>query len=283
MFGYIKPSTPELRVRDNELYKSLYCGLCRTMGIRICKSARFTLSYDILFLALVRAYASNESIRIKSRRCTVHPFKKRPMAECDKALPYSACVSAILSYHNLIDDLTDEKGFKRFVKKAVLPTVRKHRKKASMDDLDGRIAALLGQLYDLEAEGNPSAEACADKFGDVLALVFAYDFGDPNTERILSDVGYHIGRWIYLIDAIDDHAEDKKSGDFNPFSSYESLPKESLEVALNLELEAAKRSLDLLFGENKAIFNIIENIIYIGMPDRAKTALGIEIRKEQLK
>ena len=26
LFGYIKPSTPELRVRDNELYKAFYCG-----------------------------------------------------------------------------------------------------------------------------------------------------------------------------------------------------------------------------------------------------------------
>ena len=283
MFGYIKPSTPELRVRDNELYKAFYCGLCRTMGLKICKSARFTLSYDIVFLALVRAFASDESITVKSRRCIAHPFKKRPMAECANALPYSAAVSAILAYHNLLDDINDENGFKLFVKKALLPAIRRHRNKAFMASLDSEIAVLLKQLYELEASDTPSAEACADKFGKVLSLVFAYNFGDTVTERILCDIGYHIGRWIYLIDAIDDHKEDKKSGKFNPFANYDQLPAESLEVALNLELEAAKRSLDLLESENKAIFNIIENIIYIGMPDRAKIALGIDTRKENLK
>lgn len=280
MFGYIKPSTPELRVRDNELYKAFYCGLCRALGLQICKSARFTLSYDIVFLALVRAFASNETITIKNRRCLVHPIKKRPMAECEKALTYSATVSAILSYHNLVDDLNDEKGFKKLAKTIIFPTFRRHRKKADMPNLDKKIEESLKSLYDSETSENPSAENCADKFGNVLSIVFAYNFGDKITERILGDIGYHIGRWIYLVDAIDDHKEDKKSSKFNPFSKYDELPVQNLEIALNLELEAAKRSLDLLSSENKAIFNIIENIIYIGMPDRAKIALGIVTRKE---
>ena len=282
MFGYIKPSTPELRVRDNELYKAFYCGLCRSLGLQICKSARFTLSYDIVFLALVRAFASNETITIKNKRCLVHPIKKRPMAECENALPYSAAVSAILSYHNLVDDLNDEKGFKKLAKTIILPTFRRHRKKADMPNLDKKIEESLKSLYDSETSENQSSEACADQFGKVLSAVFAYNFGNEITERILSDIGYHIGRWIYLIDAIDDHREDKKSDRFNPFSKYDVLPVQNLGIALNLELEAAKRSLDLLSSENKAIFNIIENIIYIGMPNRAKIALGIDNRKENI-
>lgn len=282
MFGYIKPSTPELRVRDNELYKAFYCGLCRTLGLQICKSARLTLSYDIVFLALVRAVASNEVITVKSRRCLVHPIKKRPIAECENALPYSAAVSAILSYHNIVDDINDETGFKKLTKVLISPVFRRHRKKADLPELDKIVKESLKELYISERSDNPSSELCADKFGKVLSAVFAYGFGDKTTERILSDIGYHIGRWIYIVDAIDDHQKDKKSSSFNPFSDYDVLPAQNLEIALNLELEAAKRSLDLLSGENKAIFDIIENIIYIGMPDRAKAALGIDTRKENI-
>lgn len=283
MFGYIKPSTPELRVIDNELYKAFYCGLCHTLGLKICKSARLALSYDIVFLALVRALASDEEISIKKRRCIVHPIKKRPMVEGQSSLLYSAAVSAILSYHNLIDDINDEKGFKKFSKLIVSPTIRRHRNKANLPELDKQIELQLKKLYVSETSEHPNAEVCADNFGDVLALVFSYNFGNQTTERILSDIGYHIGRWIYLVDAIDDYKKDRISGSFNPLSNYDKLPTQSLEVALNLELEAAKRSLDLLSCENKAIFNIIENIIYIGMPERAKLALGISTRKEYFK
>lgn len=280
MFGYIKPMPPEMRVKEHELYKAFYCGLCRALGLHICKSSRFTLSYDIVFLALVRAAASNEKITIKRRRCFVHPFKKRPVAECERALPYSASASAILSYYNVADDIADEKGFKRFAKKCALPAMRRYRKKAGHTELDAKIAASLKELSVLEKNGSVSADACADKFGQVLSYVFAEGFGSPAEERILSDIGYHIGRWIYLIDAIDDHESDKKCGAFNPFAAYDALPSDTLEVALNLDLDAAKKSLDLLSCENRQIFNIIENIIYLGMPETAKKALGINDRKE---
>lgn len=280
MFGYIKPMPPEMRVKEYELYRAFYCGLCRAMGLHICKSSRFTLSYDIVFLALVRAAASDEKITVKHRRCIAHPLKKRPVAECEKAIPYSAAASAILSYYNVTDDIADEKGFRRFAKKCVLPTMRRYRKKAGHSILDAKIASSLEELAVLEKSALANAEACADKFGKVLSYVFAEGFGSDAEERILSDIGYHIGRWIYLVDAIDDHEKDKKSGSFNPFSSYEELPKETLEIALNLELDAAKKSLDLLSCENRQIFNIIENIIYLGMPETAKKVLGITERKE---
>ncbi len=280
MFGYIKPSPPELRVKDHELYKAFYCGLCRTMGLRICKSSRFTLSYDIVFLALVRTAASNEKITVKKRKCLAHPFKKRAMAECEYALPYSAAASAILSYYNIADDISDEHGFNRFAKKCAMPTMRKFRRRAGYAELDAKIASALKELSELEKKENSHADACADKFGNVLAYVFAEGFGDPASERILADIGYHIGRWIYLIDAIDDHKKDKKTGSFNPFSEYDILPGEQLETALNLELDAAKRSLDLLSCEHKSIYDIIENIIYLGMPETAKRVLGVNDRKE---
>lgn len=274
MFGYIRPSVPELRVKEHELYKAFYCGLCRTMGLRICRSSRFTLSYDIVFLAIVRAAAGNEKISVKKRRCAAHPFKKRPIAECENALPFAASASAILSYYNLADDIADEKGFKCLAKKCVMPTMRRFRRNAGHSLLDAKISAYLKELSNLE-KNNAGADACADKFGQVLSSVFKEGFGNSSDERILSDVGFHIGRWIYLVDAIDDHKKDKKSGEFNPFAKYDNLPKEQLDTALILELDAAKRSLDLLSCENRQLFAIIENIIYLGMPERARLALGI--------
>ena len=65
MFGYVKPNIPELRVRENELYKATYCGLCRTMGKTTGCLSKLTLNYDFAFLALVRFVLENRKAEVK--------------------------------------------------------------------------------------------------------------------------------------------------------------------------------------------------------------------------
>lgn len=54
MFGYVKAYKPELKVRDYEQYKAVYCSLCKTLGREYGLFARLTLSYDFTFAALLR-------------------------------------------------------------------------------------------------------------------------------------------------------------------------------------------------------------------------------------
>ena len=51
MFGYVRPYKPELKVRDYESFRAMYCGLCRTLRKRHGVTGRLTLSYDMTFLA----------------------------------------------------------------------------------------------------------------------------------------------------------------------------------------------------------------------------------------
>ena len=53
MFGYIKPFQPELKVREAEDYKAIYCGLCKELGRSYGIFARMTLSYDFAFMAML--------------------------------------------------------------------------------------------------------------------------------------------------------------------------------------------------------------------------------------
>ena len=54
MYGYIRTFDPELKVREQEYYRAVYCGLCRTMGKCTGQCSRMTLSYDFTLFALVR-------------------------------------------------------------------------------------------------------------------------------------------------------------------------------------------------------------------------------------
>ena len=79
MFGYIRVRESELRVRELSLYRAAYCGLCRSLGRECGQVSRIYLSYDLTFMALVRAALAGETFRVGEHRCPVHPARKRPM------------------------------------------------------------------------------------------------------------------------------------------------------------------------------------------------------------
>ena len=66
MFGYIRPKIPELKVREYDQYKGIYCSLCKRMGKEYGIASRFALSYDSTFLVLMMLGLEDE--------CT--PFEK---------------------------------------------------------------------------------------------------------------------------------------------------------------------------------------------------------------
>ena len=80
MFGYIRPLVGEMKVRENEMFRAVYCGLCRSMGKHTGCASRMTLSYDFVFLAIFRAALTDTAFIPEAHRCAVHPLKKRAMA-----------------------------------------------------------------------------------------------------------------------------------------------------------------------------------------------------------
>ena len=283
MFGYIRTDVPELRVRENEYYRAVYCGLCRAQGKCTGQCSRMTLSYDMTFLALLRLAISKETPEIKSGRCLAHPFKKRAyVADCD-ALSYCAYASALLFYGKTVDDILDEKGRKRFKAKLIKPFASGMRKKALKKYalLDEKIASGLKKLSEIEKQKLPSVDIPAEHFGEILADIVSFDLSGKD-EVIMKNIGRHIGKWIYILDACDDLSEDVSKGRFNPFIYlYDGEPltselKQDINTSLKLELLAAEPAFDLIDFDGKSdIEGIIKNIIYRGMPDVAERVLEL--------
>ena len=67
LFGYIKAYKSELRMKDYEVYRAVYCTLCRELGRSFGPFARFTLNYDFTFLAVLMLSLSPECTRFKLR------------------------------------------------------------------------------------------------------------------------------------------------------------------------------------------------------------------------
>ena len=275
MLGYIRTDSPELRLRDGECYRAIYCGLCRQMGKCTGQCSRLSLSYDFAFLAAFRMSLTNEKLELQKKRCLVHPLKKRNMAIESPSLAYCADASAILTYHKCRDDVDDEKGFKKL--RALVASgffSRAYRRaKRRYPTLDSTVCSLLQELraYEKDTAAPPSADAPAAVFGNVMACVLSEGL-DGVEARIAKTFGRAIGHWIYLIDAADDYRDDLKSGSFNPFVRLfgaEMTEENAQSVALSLKRYLADAENAFLLIDNfptPEIREILCNILYLGLP-----------------
>ena len=60
-----------------------------------------------------------------------------------------------------------------------------------------------------------SLDAPADTFALLLQSA-AMELEEGTQRRVLEQMLYHLGRWIYLVDAVDDLQEDSETGGYNP-------------------------------------------------------------------
>ncbi len=289
MLGYIRTNSAELRLRDYECYRALYCGLCRHMGKCTGQCSRLSLSYDFVFLAAVRMSLLGEAPKLKKKRCLIHPLQKRKTAVDSETLRYCADASALLSYQKCRDDLMDERGLKklraRFASWGLFRGYRKAKRRHPA--LDAAIAEHLLRLqaYEKDTSLPPSADAPAEIFGDLMAAVFAEGL-EGKDARIAAAIGRPIGHWIYLVDAADDFEKDRKSGAFNPYLRLfgETLEPEECDLirpALTRFLSDAECGLLLIDDyPMEELKEILCNILYLGLPQTAQTVIQEKLKGE---
>ncbi len=280
MFGYVKIDRAELRVREYEYYRAAYCGLCRSMGKCTGQCSRFTLSYDIAFLAQVRMALAGTVPAFRKRRCIAHPFRSRMMMEPNGELLYAADASALLAFEKCRDDVADKRGLGRLIARVrcLLLKGAYKRAKKRLPEVAAALRERLNALSLLEREKRPTVDEPAAIFGEILAVLFSHGL-DENAARIANVIGNKIGRFIYIVDAIDDIERDEKNRNFNPvLLLYGKRPdkeeRRMLEDALLVCLSDATTALDLI-GEaaNSPRRAVLENILYLGMPASAKRVI----------
>lgn len=276
MFGYVKVSSPELKVREYEFYRGTYCGLCRAMGKCTGQCSRMTLSYDFAFLALVRIALEETPVCFEQKRCLAHPLKKRNSMKQNPTLAYCARAAALLNYHKVMDDLADEKGAKKLKALLARPLVAHGRKKAiraGLAPLEQTVADGLRKLSEIERGESVSVDLPAEAFGEILANIMSFGL-NGSAARLANAFGMAVGKWIYMADALDDWEKDAKKNRYNPFLKLygNRLPTaqelEGIRLALKNELYTAQAPLDLMEFKHPDIERIVSNILYLGMPER---------------
>ena len=243
MFGYVRPSQSKLTEEDRARFSAVYCGLCRVLSQRYGAPVSMILNYDFTFLALLLAEQEGEK---GHGRCVPHPVKGRSYYLADGALELAADCSVILSWWQLQDGAVDHTGLKRAAYRlggtALSGAYQKAR--AFRPKFDRIVADKLKELSCLETENCASMDQAADTFAQLMQSI-AVEVADPVKNRVLSQFFYHLGRWIYLIDAVDDLKKDFEQGNYNPlitrFSLQDGVLSEEARAGVVLSLDHSIR------------------------------------------
>ena len=121
----------------------------------------------------------------------------------------------------------------------------------------------LAELSALEREGCPSLDRTADAFARLLQSAAPRDGARG---RVLSQLLYHLGRWIYLADARDDLEEDRRAGRYNPVAARYGPQGDDRALGLTMDSSLELMGAALQLGEFGCRKALLENIVYLGLP-----------------
>ncbi len=278
MFGYVKTDNPNMYVKDTVLYKSIYCGLCKGIGCACGNVARFTLNYDITFFSVLLHNLCGIDVKLEKQRCIAHWLTKRPVAVPDELTKTLGALNVILAYYKLSDDVLDENKGK--LKRGVFKRAYKKAKK-QCPELDKLVKDNYLKLNEYEKSLCDSLDIVADPFGNMMKSLSKSLLKDKTNERA-ENLSYNLGKWIYLIDAVDDFDKDLKKGNYNVFIIKNKDCRSKKEF-----IEKNTRELEFVFGailsdinddaknlEYKFNHDLTDNILFNGLREQTKKVLG---------
>lgn len=273
MFGYILPEKSHLYIKDYEMYRNFYCGICKSMQRQFGQKERFTVNYDITFLAIVLHNFLGIDVEYEKLHCITQPFKrKRRVVKKNSLTDKLAVVNVALAYYKLEDDMIDSEKFKpKFFRKLFSGSHKKAEK--YLNGINEIIETRYYNLRKLEKDNCDGIERVANEFAMMMQEICDLIVGNKTNDNF-QKLCYNVGKWIYLIDALDDFTKDKENDNYNPFIINFKEEKTREELVKNHPNEIAflfSEILNLIAESYKNLhfhFNtdLIDNVVFRGIP-----------------
>lgn len=257
---------PELKIKEFDRYKEFYCGVCRSLGNRYNFFSRLTLSYDSAFAAILLTALFDCKSKKHKKRCVVHPCEARSYIS-NEVIDYVADMNLVMSYYKCLDDWKDEKSclklsYGALIKNAVKSIKKQYPKKVFI------ICNNLNKLAYLEKNNCNNVDLLADTFGNIMGEIFMYkEDSNYNWNIELRKLGYYLGKFIYILDALDDVEDDIKNKSFNPFAKRFVEDKKRLYTQYGEVLEMIAAQMARSYERLPIVddLGILRNIIYSGI------------------
>lgn len=224
MFGVAVASLQQVGEDERRRYQSLYCGLCLALKEEYGQVSRVALSYDLAFLVMLYDSLYEPSEQVGETHCITHPRKKVPYAISEFSR-YCAGLSVALAYHKCLDDIADDASRRAKVARKALQGAYAKAVQA-LPEQCFVVEAAMQAIASIERDPGAAPDAASIAFGDMLGFLFESvpgRFPDIWSEK-LREFGFWLGRFVYLMDAAVDFAQDVKTGSYNPFVRLDAVP-----------------------------------------------------------
>ena len=256
MFGYVMVDHKTLTKDENKRYHELYCGLCKRLGEMHDSMGRITLSYDMTFLSTLISSLYRETETAGIQKCPARPFRSHTYSY-SLATDYAADLSVVLAYYKCLDDWNDDHSIvahtksKALQNKADLATSRWPRQCTA-------IANGIAALSAMERSNEMNPDLPANCFGTIMGELFVRE--EDSHAATLRKMGAALGRFIYMMDAVNDLREDIKKERYNPLVA---MSDTDFTPILTLLIGECTKAFEALPLEQDA--TIMRNTLYSGV------------------
>lgn len=261
MFGYVITNCKTLSDADRTRFKAMYCGMCKTLHERYGNLGRFTLSYDMTFLALVLSALHEPDEVIGKETCLPHPIKPHDYVLTPQ-MEYAVDMNIALAYHKCADNWQDDKNPVFAAAMKLLEGA--YRKACKFHPVQCKaIEEWMRGTREIEKRGIEEIDPPMNLTGHMLGTLFSYEGG--YWSDALYRMGDGLGRFIYFMDAYDDLKKDVRRSKYNPLKPM--MQQENFE-------EICKDGLTMMIADCADAFeelpvvkdaDLIRNILYSGV------------------
>ena len=261
LLGVMTVRQDELKFREFDRYRGFYCGLCRAIGKRCGSVCRMALSFEMTFLAMLLTALYETQTTEEKHRCGFHPVHKRLMLG-NEAIDYCADLSALVSYYDLLDGWEDERRVDRLAESRLLRSAAMRAGEALPRQRQA-VEHYVAALHEVERRNEENLDAAANLTGELMAelMVMRQDV----YERDLRELGFYLGKFIYLCDCYEDIERDRRKKNYNPLISRSGAADfvQSCEQMLGDMMARATQAFERLPILQDA--EIMRNILYSGV------------------
>lgn len=261
MFGYVIANCKMLSEAERARFRAMYCGMCKTLHTRYGNLERFTLSYDMTFLAMVLSALFEPEETAGKEICMAHPIKAHDYVT-NSIMEYAVDLNIALAYHKCRDNWQDDRNilYAAAAKALSGAYVRVQRERSVQCQA---IEEWMNGIHRIEQSGLEEIDPPMNLTGQMLGTLFQY--GDHYWSESLYRMGDGLGRFIYFMDAYDDLENDVRRNKYNPLKSmmtqenFEELCRDALTMMM-ADCADAFEQLPILKDAD-----LIRNILYSGV------------------
>lgn len=241
MFEYVTSNKKNWPKADQMIYKSYYYGIRHSLRKKIGTKGNNSLNSDMTFLAILLSGIYEPKEKSDIVKSIIPPFRKYKRVHSE-VIDYVSDMYIILDYYNLYADFVRNRNIlKKRKADLIKPYIGIIKNK-----YERQIAAIekaFMKFDEAERSGEDNLSLVSNFSGEMYQKIFCFKIEDK-WSKDLSDMGFAIGKFIYILNAYEDIERDIKRKHYNPIVKSKRFYKVNFETfikqLISTELKCAR-------------------------------------------